>query len=360
MVYVIRIEQWFLPLLLLIVLLLLTAFAWGVYRFGSRNTRKAQTALNATPVGVAIFDNTGRRVFVNQAAQEMLVLVDTAQLSQAREAVAKGMQQTWIVRGPEGTSLQAHVSPISGNVLLTLRDITQRQEAEASYRRLIYQLSHEMLTPLTAIQGHLAYASSGDIRDDSERIRSLGVVRDEVERLTRLTSNLLLLSRLQSEQPLQLRPTNLTAVAEEAVLQLMEHADARDITLNVHTATQLARPSVDKDAWKQVFLNLIDNGIKYGTDGGTVDVTLQQNGPNMEVDVTDNGPGISPEDRPHIFTEMFRSESQRQISGTGLGLTIVKRIVERHGGQITCSSEPGNGTTFRITLPLRSESVTRS
>ncbi|NJO85013.1 MAG: ATP-binding protein [Blastochloris sp.] len=137
-------------------------------------------------------------------------------------------------------------------------------------------------------------------------------------------------------------------------------ADARHITLNVNTAPDLARPSVDRDKWKQVFLNLIDNAIKYGKEGGTVDIELRQGDALLNITITDDGSGIPPADVPHLFDEMFRSETHRNISGTGLGLAIVRRIVEQHDGQITASSRLGLGTTLHISLPLTAQYVTTS
>nr|MCU0493533.1 sensor histidine kinase [Chloroflexaceae bacterium] len=157
---------------------------------------------------------------------------------------------------------------------------------------------------------------------------------------------------LEAGQPLQRRPTNLAAVAEETVLSLLEKADVRQITLNLNAAPALPRPPLDRDAWKQVFLYLLDNGIKYGRVGGNVTVGLSQEAGALQISVADDGPGIPADEVPHLFSEFFRGENQRQSSGSGLGLAIVRRIVERHGGTIRCESTPGVGTTFTINLPL--------
>ncbi|NJN99212.1 MAG: sensor histidine kinase [Anaerolineales bacterium] len=102
-------------------------------------------------------------------------------------------------------------------------------------------------------------------------------------------------------------------------------------------------------------MNLIDNGIKYGKPGGTVRVELRQQTAGLQITVADDGPGIPSDDLPHLFKELFRGQQSRHTGGSGLGLAIVRRIVEQHGGQISCASEPGRGTAFHITLPVENQ-----
>jgi signal transduction histidine kinase len=349
--------------------LLLTGIvgAWGMSVYLSRRSRKVSAAARLLPLGMALFDGTGRRVFTNAAADELLPHVAATSIEQLRETAARGLEQKRVIGGNNGVVVQAHAQPIGPRhdvVLVTLRDIGRQQEqmqqAKENYNKLIHTLSHELLSPMTGIRGHLTHLADGRDLTEEDRRRSVDVVRGDVERLIRLTSNLLELSRLQAGQPLQRRPTNLAAVAEEAVLQLLDRADARHITLNVNTAPDLARVSVDRDKWKQVFLNLIDNAIKFGKEGGKVDIELRQGDSLLSVTITDDGSGIAPGDLPHLFDEMFRSEAHRNISGTGLGLAIVRRIVEQHDGQISASSQPGLGTTFYISLPITTQHVTTS
>lgn len=305
------------------------------------------------PWGIVLCDATGRQIFTNVVAGELLPQLEASQLEQAWQAATSGVQQSSILNGQDlVVQIQSWPLQATGQALITLRDIRQQQRAEEHYRRFIHTLSHELLTPLTAIQGHLSHIQANIGAQEPGWVGSLHVVRSEVERLTRLTSNLLILSRLEAGQPLQRKPTNLTAVAEEAVLQLLEKADARHISLHVNAAPALPRPPLDRDAWKQVFLNLIDNGIKYGKVAGSVQVALTREHSSLLISITDNGAGIPADDLPHLFVEMFRADTHRHVSGSGLGLAIVRKIVEQHGGQIVCTSTPGSGTTFRIELPL--------
>jgi two-component system, OmpR family, phosphate regulon sensor histidine kinase PhoR len=355
----IYIELWLIP----VVLLLLLIGGWGLYRLGGlRLTRPWRAALAHLPIGVLLFSATGQRRFANSAAEVLLQQIDRSALEHLVTAGRSGVHQSAMIGGRDGALVQAQAWPLGNplGVVVTLRDASTQQTAITNYRKFIHTISHELLTPLTAIQGHLRHIAASDRADEGAWIGSLQVVGDEVDRLTRLTSNLLILSRLESGQPVTRRVTNLVALVEEVVLQLIEKADARGMTITVDANPRLARPTIDRDAWKQVLLNLIDNAIKYGNTGGTITVSLNQDETRLVLAVIDDGPGIAPDDIPHVFTELFRVEEQRKVSGTGLGLAIVRRIVEQHGGTITCSSEVGRYTSFLISLPLNPDIVTTS
>lgn len=324
---------------------------WRTYRKLRSQIQQCNEILLKLPLGIIILNTEAKRTFTNNLANLLLERVDPNLVEQAPRNISKESQGTAVLQSLDGALIQLQFQFVGAertDLLLTLQDMSPQQQAEASQRKFIHTLSHELLTPFTALQLRLATL---DTQDEHERQQALQIIRDDVERLTRLTSNLLLLSRLETQQPLQRRITNLSVVVEEAVLQLIPRAQARHIMINIQVAMNLRRPLIDRDAFKQVFLNLIDNGIKYGIDGGKIDINLQQQDSLIQIVISDNGIGISQDDLPHIFTEMFRSDAHRHIAGTGLGLAIVRQIVERHGGQIVCTSEPGEGTTFIISLP---------
>jgi signal transduction histidine kinase len=353
------------PMALLEIALVVLLLAWAGYGYGRRTERTWQAALHKLPLGVVLFDATGQSVFMNSTATLLLQRLDVP-LEQIHQSVVQGLRHISIVPGRDGVSVQAQSWSLSkhgtgAKMLLTLQDVTQQREqqrrTEMHYRKLTHTLSHELFTPVATIQQNLAIVTAIDRRDSAEWRRWLQVMSDETERLTRLVSNLLTLSRLESGQPLRRQLTSLKAIAEDAMGQLLERASARRITLDIGDAPDLPRVFVDQDKWREVFLNLIDNGIKYGKEDGFVKVTLRQNSstPALSITVADDGFGISLDDLPHLFTESFRAKSSQGVSGSGLGLAIVRRIVEQHEGEITCSSELGRGTTFHITLPLNSQ-----
>lgn len=339
----------------IILLALIAALIWFFYRKAKQQAiSRWKASIEDLPLGGVLLDRSGKIVYTNSNAAALLSHIDQAKLAAIYSAGIKGTRQSTILNGSEGLVVQAQSLPLKdqGGALIFLNDITRQQQAVSGYRNFIYGISHELLTPLTAVQGHLAHLQTANPSDENGWRGSLRVVGDEIERLTRLTSNMLLLSRLEAGQPVQRRPTNLAAVAEEAVLQLMEKADQRRATLNINAEAGLPRPILDRDAWKQVLLNLIDNAIKYGREGGEVDVNLAQAAGAIRITVQDDGPGIAQEDLPHIFTEMYRGDATRHVNGSGLGLAIVRRIVEGSGGTIKCDSKLGTGTTFTVTLPV--------
>lgn len=349
---------------LLLALVILAALVGGPIWLALRSRQEADSwreTLMQLPVGALLYDKRGRQLLGNEQGSILSKSVDPAQVEQALQAGLKGAHRTILLNPNEGASIQVQSWPLGGKrgwVLVTLRDVAEQQQAASNYRKFIYSVSHELLTPLTAVRGHMAHIEQATGSDENATWRgSLDVARGEIERLTRLTSNLLLLSRLEGGQPSQRAKASLTAIAEETALQMLEKADERHITLNIEASPDLPRLMLDRDAWKQVFLNLIDNGIKYGKEGGLVEVRLTQQGDEVGVTVSDDGPGIAPEDLPHVFDEMYRADKHRDVGGSGLGLAIVRRIVEQHGGKIVCESKVGSGTEFKIRLPIE-ENVT--
>jgi signal transduction histidine kinase len=154
---------------------------------------------------------------------------------------------------------------------------------------------------------------------------------------------------------LETRPVNLEAVVEDAILQLSDLAEARGISMSLQHENALPRIMADRARLKQVFINLLDNAIKYNREGGSVTVHLSAGAERITAQVTDTGEGIPPQDLPHIFEKMYRVERRRgrPVEGSGLGLAIVRRIVEQHGGSISVESGE-EGTTFTVILPIAS------
>ena len=217
------------------------------------------------------------------------------------------------------------------------------------YQRLMGSMAHELRTPLTAITGHIDIMNSCQFDEEALWRRSLGFVAAETERLTRLVEDFLSLSRLDRIS-LHRKPLNLRAAAEEAISALFESAEQNKVVLILQAPTDLPLVLADPDRIRQVFLNLLDNAIKYAP-GSNLTVRLIPQEGFVRVEVSDNGPGIPPEDLPYIF-EPFRRGKQAApgSKGTGLGLTIVRAILDQHQAPISVQSESGSGTTFTFSL----------
>ena len=217
-------------------------------------------------------------------------------------------------------------------------------------RRFLADVSHELRTPLTVIKGNVGLIRKlGET--DEESLRS---IETEVDRLTRLVGDLLLLAQAESGRlPLNMNPISLDTLLLEVFQQMKTLAGDR-IDLKIVDIDQVMIDA-DSDRIKQVFVNLISNAIHYTPKGGEIRISLSKNNQQALIKISDNGPGISEEDLPHIFERFYRSEKSRtrsKGSGFGLGLSIVYWIVSNHQGTIEVKSQEGEGTTFLIRLPV--------
>jgi len=218
-------------------------------------------------------------------------------------------------------------------------------------RRFLADVGHELRTPLTVIKGNVDLMRRMNILDEE----SMDSIESEVERLTRMVGDLLLLAQAESGKlPLNLQTVELDTLLFDA-MQQMRVLTRNRLEMGLGEIDQVLVCG-DPDRLKQVLVNLIGNAIKYTPTGGKVEVGLGKMGDRARLTVSDNGPGIPVEDMPHIFERFYRGEKsrtrQKDGKGYGLGLSIAYWIVRNHGGQIEVDSKPGQGTTFCVWLPL--------
>jgi heavy metal sensor kinase len=218
-------------------------------------------------------------------------------------------------------------------------------------RRFVADVSHELRTPLTVIKGELALMRR--MRNADEE--SLKSAESEVDRLTRLVGDLLLLAQAESGRlPLDLKSVELDTILLE-VFQQMKVVAGEKVHMRISSIDQV-QVTGDRDRLKQVLVNLVGNAVQYTPPGGQVALSLDRSDNQARILVTDSGPGISPKDLPHIFERFYRGEKSRkrgQGSGFGLGLSIAYWIVRNHNGRIEVNSREGQGTTFCVWLPLK-------
>lgn len=238
--------------------------------------------------------------------------------------------------------------------IIVFTDVTEKKRLEKVRQDFISNVSHELKTPLTSIKAMVEVLLEGGAEDSKLRKDFLENINQEVDRLSRLVSDLLLLSRLESDREfLNPVPTDFVTLINRAVSRFQPRAMKEGLTLSLDIKGEIPPLKVDVNYIDQVISNLIDNAIKYTPSGGRIDVIVEDIGKGIKVSVRDTGIGIPKEDLPRIFERFYRGEKSRNLSlgGVGLGLSIVKHIVEAHGGKVGVESEIGKGSTFYFIIP---------
>jgi len=234
-----------------------------------------------------------------------------------------------------------------------LLDVTTQQRAERAARSLISDLSHELRTPIATILTHLEVLSLPNISEEIGQ-QSLRLLKEESRRMARLVNDMLEFGRLETSAEIESRPVDLLALVEEAIDQIVPQAEEREIALSLEADTPLPLVVGDADQLRRVFLNLLDNAVKFSRPGDRVIVPLRQGEQGIECAVCDSGPGIPPEHLPHVTRRFYRVEPEK-TEGSGLGLALVEEILRRHQSHLEIESRTEGeetGTCVRFVLPV--------
>ena len=226
------------------------------------------------------------------------------------------------------------------------------ERAEQLKRNMVADIAHELRTPLSNIRGYLEAVRDGVKKPDTDTIHSL---EEEASLLSRLVDDLQELSLAEAgELTLVRQAEDLVGLVSQVVAAVEGYVSAKGLSLTVEIPEKLPPVNIDSHRIGQVLRNLLENAIAHTGAGGTVTVTARQRENCVEVAVSDTGEGIPPEDLPNIFERFYRVDKSRAraTGGSGLGLTIAKRLIEAHGSSIEACSEPGKGSTFTFTLPV--------
>jgi protein-histidine pros-kinase len=331
-------------------------------------------AFESFPDAVVVADDRKRIVLANAGCRELLghdprhLVGQPVSLLVPSLPAGVGQQARRVelsaVRA-DGTRLPAEVTlaPLAHDGgaywVVTVRDL--QQQADDLRSDLIATVSHELRTPLTSIVGYAELLRDLPDDDVSPAARRLvGVVERNAARELRLVDDLLTLAFLGKEQmPVALRPLDLGEVVRGSVEAGRTPARRRGLVLAVHDA---GVPLVHGDAQRlgQVVDNLLANAVKFTPPGGRVDLRVRDDGDAALLEVADTGPGVPEADLERIFDRLYRTAAavRAQVPGAGLGLAIVRAIMDAHGGQVEARSTPGRGTVVRVRVPYRSSART--
>jgi two-component system phosphate regulon sensor histidine kinase PhoR len=325
--------------------------------------------IDALPDGAVLIDRSDLVLAANAAALDILQTDPSAlaittiirnpafapALASAREAGRPATVDIAFHSRPQ-RQVSAIISPLSegGQILVILRDLTREQAVERMRSDFIANASHEMRTPLASIIGAIETLQGAARDDPAAREKFLASTLAQALRMKRLIDDLLALNRIElNEHVRPMSKVSLAAVARQARSNLARQAEEAGVALELDAAGPV-EVSGDADELLQVALNLIENAIKYGGEGGRVAISCASRDSFGILSVTDFGRGIAEDHIPRLTERFYRvsTKESRARGGTGLGLAIVKHILLRHRGQLYIRSTPDRGSTFTASIPL--------
>jgi two-component system phosphate regulon sensor histidine kinase PhoR len=339
----------------------------------SKDKAELLTILASMSEGVIATDAQQNIRVANSAAAEMfdfesnavqgkplwqVIRVDQV-IKAAEEVMATGERKQLEAGVVQGRHLEICLRPFGAGaapagLVLVAHDTTQSVRYQELRKEFVANVSHELRTPLTVIKGFVETLQDGAMTDPERSKQYLSTIGRHADQLTNLVSDLLELSKLESQPDLpRAVSVDLAALVRKTVDLILPAAQRKSQTI----AVELKRlPLVvgNPDYLERAIANLIDNAIKYTPDGGQIRVSGRSSGTHLIVEVSDNGIGIPPEDIPRIFERFYRVDRSRsrEMGGTGLGLSIVKHVAQVHGGTVEVTSNLGQGSTFRLKIPL--------
>ncbi len=254
--------------------------------------------------------------------------------------------------------IQRETGFISG-IVCVLHDVTEQEKIERERRDFVSNVSHELRTPLTSMRSYLEALIDGAWKDPEIAPNFLQVTQEETDRMIRMISDLLNLSRMDAgNNALDMEYVNINELFNHVLDRfdmMIQSSDQPKKTFFIkrEITNRQIWAEIDTDKMMQVFDNIMNNAIKYSPDGGTITCSLRETHDNVVISISDQGMGIPKKDLPHVFDRFYRVEKARarSMGGTGLGLAISKEVVQRHGGKIWANSSEGKGTTFYVLLP---------
>ena len=320
--------------------------------------------------GVVVTDPAGRVTLLNPAAHDLLNiraqavegqrLMELVRDNELHQVIAacqeeKSRQQAEVSLILPLRYLSAIATPLenNGGVLLTLHDLTRMHQVETSQKEFVSNVSHELRNPMASIKAMVETLESGAVGDRRVALDFLARMRGDVDRINALVDHLLELSRMESGQfTIVAEPLSLAPVVQTVSRQFSQQAAARQVNIVTDLDESLPLVMADGEKLTQVFVNLVENSLKFTPANGHISIRARAEDGHVQVQLRDTGIGVAPQHLPHLFERFYKVDRSRRDSGTGLGLAIVKQLVEAHGGQISVESREGEGCAFTFTVPL--------
>ena len=240
--------------------------------------------------------------------------------------------------------------------LVVIRDITEDKVSQQSQSEFVAHIAHELKTPLNVLSMYSETLLDEAHNSEEYRIEAVNVIHDEVGRLSNLINNLLAINQYElGGVVIDRKSTRFHDLLEDVFEQAKQGKRTDQLEFKLDLPRELSSINIDKDLFRIALNNLMSNAIKYSKPTGKITLTAQENNNHVEISVSDEGYGISPEDQEKVFDKFFRSndENIRKQTGHGLGLALTYRIVQMHHGEISLESEAGKGSKFTIKLERR-------
>ncbi len=347
-------------------------------KIGNLNSESAKLDLVLSSMfeGVIVTDADEKIILMNPSLRKIF-LIDTdpqgkkplevirnTAVDDMVEKIIQGKQQLTteeiVISIPEEKILKVNGVPIMSNnrlegAILVFHDITELRRLERVRQDFVANVSHELRTPISSIKGYAETLLEGALKDKVNAREFVDIIYQDANRLAALINDLLDLSKIESGK-LKMSFTVLDpgVLIKKGLTVIENQAKAKSITLKTDIPLDLPEIQADETRFSQVMINLLDNAIKYSSEGAQVIISAKVADSYLQIDISDTGMGISEDDLPRIFERFYRVDKarSRELGGTGLGLSIVKHIVSAHGGQVWVKSELGRGSTFSFTIPL--------
>ena len=341
----------------------------------SSEKAKLETILSSMFEGIMLTDEKGKIILINPSIEKLFFIDAPPQGKKPLEVLRNNTIQDIVDRVLQGKeklitqevtttasgqkTIMINGVPIikDGNIegaVLVFHDITELRRLEDIRKDFVANVSHELRTPISSIKGYAETILDGKVDNEGTLKEFMSVIYQNSNRLANLIDDLLDLSRIEfGKMKMEFEPLDIRPIVNRSINILEKSAKDKGISIKIDIPENLPKISGDGKRLSQVFLNLLDNAIKYTPENGSITVSACPAGKFVQTNIADTGIGISEKDIPRIFERFYRVDKgrSRELGGTGLGLSIVKHIVQAHNGQVWVKSALGQGSIFSFTIP---------